>query len=446
MKRITARHQIFTPSNIVQKMIEMSGFNGQQTVWEPSFGTGNFLVSLVRIVLESGMHEYLDNIYGCEIDESLYEEAINRLNALLNEYGVSYQWKNLLCCDAFDYPDKLFDIVIGNPPYIRIHNMDKQERARVEKLRFSTGMNDLYVSFFELGLNHLLPHGVLVFITPNSYIKNASQQKFRKHIASMVTDIVDYGSYQVFDNALTYTCIARLAKDYCGLCKYTKMVDLNTVKYTVVSNVAETGFLFVEPADSVFLHRATDGPVKLEDIADIRYGIATNADRIYINPDDVESEILRPVIKGSTLQKQAILYPYIRDTEIIPEFTLREKYPRAYGYLLAHKPDLEKRDMDGSGPFYRYARTQGLNHVDKEKIVIQHIVSNDAECCSALIADAETLVYSGIMIIPHEGYLDKVYDTICSRDFCRYVKIIGKDMGGGYKAFTPKDIKRYSLM
>lgn len=438
-------HQIFTPENIVEKMIDMSGFFGPEKVWEPSFGNGNFLVALVRRVLESGHPEYLDNIYGCEIDKTLYDTAVKRLNSILYEYGISYSWPNLKHCNAFEYPYFNMDIVIGNPPYVRIHDMDETERKLIESLRFSNGMNDLYISFFELGLNHLKDDGVLVYITPNSYLKNTSQKAFREYVAPMISNIIDYGSFKVFDPVMTYTCITMMKKNYRGTTKYTKMCNFDTIEWSCNTDLVHMGFTFVKPDDEEFLRRVTSGPVSLGDMADIRYGIATNADSIFLNQDvTLEPCILRQAVKASTLQFQTILYPYIRDTEVIPEDIMQRQYPAAYKYLLSNKTKLEKRDMDGDGPFYRYARTQGLKDINHPKLAVQNIVSNEAERCRLVEVPAEALIYSGIMVIPRDNLYFSVIEILKSKDFCRYIRLIGKDMSGGYKSFTTKDIKRYT--
>lgn len=435
--------QVFTPAFIVRRMLDMVPYTPAKTVFEPSFGSGNFLVEIVSRILQMGDPTLLDNVYGCEIDSALYAEAIARLNALLREYGLTYDWHNLICCDALDYPPMQFDIVIGNPPYVRIHDMDDSERAKLGTMAFSQGMKELYVAFFELGLDHLKPDGHLVYITPNSYLKNTSQKAFRDYIGPMLTDIVDYGPVQVFEEALTYTCITHLHKNHHGMCRYVKMSDKENAEYTADVDILHDGYIFTSSSDKAFLDKLDTIGSKLGDICDVRYGIATNADKIYINPKGVEPGVVRPIVKASTLQRQTILYPYIRDTEVIPEEIMRAEYPAAFRYITANAAVLAKRDMDGSGPFYRYARTQGLRDVDKPKLALKHIVPAGGLTCEALKLDAQTLVYSGLMLIPKEGYYDTVYDIITSPDFCRYVKLLGKDMSGGYISFTAKTVSGF---
>ncbi|NLZ33893.1 MAG: hypothetical protein GX889_03070 [Clostridiales bacterium] len=96
--------------------------------------------------------------------------------------------------------------------------------------------------------------------------------------------------------------------------------------------------------------------IKLEEICDIQFGICTNRDKIYVhktkNIEDndklvlfngykIEKDILKNIIKGSTLNddEKMIIFPYLYNKiknkyEIMEEEYLKENYPFAYKYLL----------------------------------------------------------------------------------------------------------------
>ena len=122
--------QIFTPDFIVDKMLDMIEYQGEnirnKTIFEPSFGNGAFLIKILKRIIRyakqtqisnSEIIAILDKIYGIEIDKELYEETIRRLNAELYSIGLTYNWSNLICADSlsFDFGRK-FDFIIANPP------------------------------------------------------------------------------------------------------------------------------------------------------------------------------------------------------------------------------------------------------------------------------------------------------------------------------------------
>lgn len=447
--------KIFTPKEIVQLMlykIRYVGYNLRKTIFEPSFGNGNFLVEIVSRIIDYATSRteiltLLDNVYGCEIDKTLYDETISRLNALLEPYNITYDWHNLVNCDALDYPDKEFDYVVGNPPYIRIHDLDVNTRTKLKDYKFCTGTSDLYIAFFELGLKHLKPNGKLAYITPNSFLRNTSQRKFRKSISSNVSSIIDYATVPVFGNILTYTCITVIEPAYQGTCEYIKMSDIGTMEYeTAVDIAGQSDWRFMNADDAEFIRILSTKPRTFGDICDIRYGVATNADKIYIDPIGVDADMMRPAIKASTLEEHEILYPYVKGTTPIPMSIMQHDYPDTYTYLCNNREVLEERDMDICTPFYRYARSQGLININHPKFVLQHIISPDAQTCAFREVSAETIVYSGMFIIPHEGIpYDTIHNVLSSEEFCRYCKLMGKDMSGSWKSVNTKTVRQFPI-
>ena len=192
-------------------------------------------------------------------------------------------------------------------------------------------------------------------------------------------------------------------------------------------------------------------------MCDVQYGVATNADKIYVIKDqdivNFDKYILRPLTKASTLNsEQYIIFPYQWNTslqkyDVIPENQMQEKYPKTYSYLQKHKNALENRDMEKQGTvWYQYGRSQGIQNSNQRKIAIKHILASDSTKCEISELTANTIVYSGIYIIVKE---DKNYDLVknilLSDDFHKYLMLSGKDMSGGYKSFNTKLIKDYRI-
>jgi adenine-specific DNA-methyltransferase len=96
-----------------------------------------------------------------------------------------------------------FDIVIGNPPYVRQEAIKDLKPALQAEYDCYTGVADLYVYFYEQGLRLLKPKGYLSYISSNKYFRAGYGEKLRKYLAanSQIHNITDFGELPVFDAA-----------------------------------------------------------------------------------------------------------------------------------------------------------------------------------------------------------------------------------------------------
>ena len=119
-------------------------------------------------------------IYGVELDEVEFTKSIQNLDKFVSnkiEIKVKVNWNIYNKNTLYFYKSHLhkFDFIVGNPPYIRIHNLDAKTREILKHdFLFSEGTIDIYLSFFEMGFKMLRKDGILGYITPNSYLHNSS--------------------------------------------------------------------------------------------------------------------------------------------------------------------------------------------------------------------------------------------------------------------------------
>lgn len=111
-----------------------------------------------------------------------------------------------------------FDIVIGNPPYISAIDLKKSlgnTNYKYLKSLFQTskGTVDMYVYFFEKGLNLLCDGGTLSFITPNKYLSANYGKTLRAYLMTnaKITTVLDVSRDSVFD-ADTYPVVSIIRK------------------------------------------------------------------------------------------------------------------------------------------------------------------------------------------------------------------------------------------
>jgi adenine-specific DNA-methyltransferase len=119
-----------------------------------------------------------------------------------------------------DGHEGVFDIVVGNPPYVRQEQVrkdsatgsDGQEHSLKDVLRdlyeCYTGTADLYVYFFERSLQLLRCGGVLSFITSDKYMRAAYGERLRIYLAhaTHLRSILDFSDSPMF-TSIAYPCI-----------------------------------------------------------------------------------------------------------------------------------------------------------------------------------------------------------------------------------------------
>lgn len=467
--------QIFTPSIIVNKMLDEIGFNDESVLYkrilEPSFGDGVFLVEIVRRICKICLDKRLDTfkalsyVYGIEIDDNLYNITISKLNSVLNYYGLdSYNWENLRNSNSlYDKFDCKFDYVVGNPPYIRIHDISSEDREKLSEYKFFTGLVDMYILFYELGINYLEDNGKLIYIAPNSYMRNKSQENFRNYLLenNLLETVWDYGGIKVFDNVSVYVAITKLVKNReSNTFKYISMKDILLEDYSNIVNSTEyidKKWIFYNSSDSLFLEDIGKRKHFLGDYIDVQYSICTNANSVYVvdkgQASKLEKELVRPVVKSPVLDdSKFIIFPYeFIDNRYIPisEDIMKEKYKNTYQYFLDNKEKLINRNMDKSSlVWYQYGRSQGLVNGDKEKVAFKHILSLNSKKVEYMWCDRNTLIYSGLYISLRDNTsftYERLKEILDSEDFHRYLLLLGKNKAGGYKEVSADIVKSYKI-
>lgn len=470
--------KIYTPNWLVNKMLDLAGFNGEQiwgkTILEPSFGEGAFLIEIVSRIIDyaqiSNKSEYeiynmLSNIYGVELEQESYDIAIESLNNLLALYDLKFDKWNLYCDNTLLHNFNLkFDYIFANPPYVRVHNMTADERKQLKKYSFSDGISDLYIIFMEVCLDILSDNGKMIFITPNNFYFTKSQQEFRNFLCASgyLCQLINYGHIKIFDGISVYTTISVFEKKLNDnkYLNYINMLDKDTIEYErkiELSSLMNKEFIIHNQDDDDFLKHLYDKPHRLSDYCKVSNAIQTNANNLYVGnfANRMESGILKKVIKASDLGKKQgcvdIIFPYIYNSDntyrVMTEDELKTNYPLCYTYLLSIKDKLNNRNISSTNTeWFQYGRSQGITNMLAKKLVFKKYVSKSDDSCNVIKLDENTFVYSGIFIVSDkEEQLQMVYNILKSKEFCRYCKLVGKDLTGDYKEITGSMIKNFPV-
>ena len=250
-------------------------------------GTGLLTTALVEYLRDSG---YLGEIsVVCyENDGKVLPTLAQNLENLKNTYGVKYEIRidnyltsqNFVCGDLFKKEAEEFDMIIGNPPYLKIAK-DAPEALAMPEVCY--GAPNLYFLFWAMGINNLKDGEQMVYITPRSWTSGAYFERFRKFLFRhcVITNIHIFGSRdKVFDgeSVLQETMIIKVKKTR-EKPQYVEMSSSETSDFADVKHYKVDYNTIVAPNQFVFL-------VTSEEEADI-------LSRVNSQPNTLESDDLR---------------------------------------------------------------------------------------------------------------------------------------------------------
>ena len=415
-------------------------------------------------------------------------------NSLLNPQQVRNK-KAQLIINPFDFSKLRFDVIVGNPPYMKSEDMKNITPLELPlyKSNYTSAYKqfDKYFLFVEQGMDLLTADGILGYIIPSKFTKVGAGKKLREELSSKgyLHSIVSFGANQVFADKTTYTCLLILNKRPQKTFQYAEVKSLkswkvrepNTVKYaTKNTNQLDNEVWVLVPPDLTNAYtKISAQSIKLVDLVgedNIFNGIQTSANEIYIfiptkedakhyyftkkNVDyKIEKAITKPYFQTSsgednlntyrTFKPNArVIYPYentIKGIEIIPLITIQKKYPLAFAYFQKHKAILNnpKRDIKPEpatkNEWHRFGRQQGLNILGKkEKIILGVLSSGDKYAIDnygALFTSGGTAGYCAITLPDNFDYSTYYIQAILNSKYVEWFVILtGEIFRGSYFA------------
>lgn len=486
---------IYTPTYI-REYITDNAFSSKKTIFKNikiadiSCGCGGFLLTAAKKLKKfSGLPYktiYKNNIFGLDIQSY----STNRTKILLSILALSegedektYRF-NLFTDDAltFDWKSKLkafkgFDIILGNPPYVCARNLSKETLIKIQKFEVSnSGNSDLYIPFFQLGIENLNHSGVLGFITMNSFFKSLNGRNLRGYFKqkSLNFKIIDFGTEQVFKSKNTYTCICLIENNQQNYVKYckssskalpTKGKQFSSIPYSGLNS--KNGWNL---NDFEIISKIESTGIPFGDLFKTRHGIATLKNEIYIfNPvkEDkdyyylqngslypIEKGICRDIVNSNKLSrfveinnlKEKVIFPYDNQNKpaLLDEKYLKDSFPKAYKYLQNKKNILDNRD-NGNREYenwFAFGRTQSLESV-KNKLFFPKMSDRIP---SYIINFDDLLFYNGQAVIGHtEDEMLFIKKIMESRIFWYYIKTTSKPYTSNYYSLNGNYIRNFGI-
>ena len=342
-------------------------------------------------------------------------------------YDHAFEWR-------FEFPALLdedgnftgFDIVIGNPPFLRIQGIRKVNPIFADYLsnhyKSATGSFDLYVTFVEQSLNIINRNGIVNFIMPTKWTNSAFGKGLRQFVSDTKSyyKIINFGAYQVF-NASTYTGLQwfkpnsmymryfELNKDLSSNEELKQFLDsLRNENATIIGDekLRDGQWVLTNNIIADILNKLEKHPRRIRDVFDkIFQGLATSKDDVYFIDDckvdekniegeskqlgrkvQIEIGLVKPLLKGDDVHRydtiktdRYVIFPYkIENGKAIlySEGELSMQFPKGYAYLKECEAILRDREngkFNIDGEWFQFGRKQGILYAEKEKLIARDI-------------------------------------------------------------------------
>lgn len=480
---------VYTPSYIrsfiVEETCDKSHVAQDMKIADISCGCGGFLVDAALFLNKKFGSNFnaifKNNIFGLDIKRYSIERTklLLSLAAILNgEEDEEFEF-NLYVGNALDFEWELqFDVIVGNPPYVSSRNIDDENKKHLAKWGVcASGHPDLYIPFFQIGLENLTTDGILGYITMNSFFKSVNGRALRKYFAekSYHFEILDFGGSQVFSSKSTYTCICIIKKSESPFLQYFKLSKDDLKKKIIYEQInyfdlnAKSGWNLQNRS---YVKKIESVGIPFENLFKTRNGIATlknnvyiftpfeEMDEYYILNDDttykIEKAICKDIINPNKLIehdnlnaiKQKIIFPYYYEGEnvkLYDEKNLMMQFPCAYYYLTTKRRVLSTRDkgVNNYENWYAYGRNQSLEKMPF-KMFFPHISYKTPHF--VISNDEDLLFHNGLAVVSDsEQELQFLRKLMGTELFWTYITNTSKPYGSGYYSLSRNYLKRFGV-
>ena len=382
-----------------------------------------------------------------------------------------------------------FDVVIGNPPYVRIQTIDKifADYFKNKYISAKYGNYDMYILFIEKAIYLIKEYGMYGMILPNKFFQAEYGEAIRSLVSgsAYVNQINDFTTNQIFNNATTYTCLLFLSKQTNNTFRYCKY-ELGT---NIRSLLNDSSFLDYDSAKlkgkwnihnkskEIVLDKLRKNKSSLRDICKkIFKGSSTGDDEVYLldlikmgsqtslvyskaldEEFNVETAILKQFIYGKDVRKFSVnksnkylLFPYKSSDNfsLLDIAELQNKYPLAKIYLDRVKGKLIKRKIRvGPRDFYKYSAGRSLSEYNNPKILIPDMLIENR-----IAIDFKGEYYHGPaihgIILKNDNdmiNLNYVAALISSKLFWFFIKNTSTALRGNAYRLTPEYIDKFPV-
>ena len=485
---------VLTKPHVVSLILDLAGYTIDRDLTrlcllEPSCGEGAFLVPAVQRLLtvasRAGINiaDLPSPIAAFDIDPNHIASARRAVAMLLQaqefdaESAATLAERWIQLGDFLLRPERRrFEVIVGNPPYVRIEQLSAQLQMEYRKrYRSLYDRADLYVAFIERGLQLLSSEGVLSFICADRWIVNKYGAPLREMLTESfrVSCYVDLHSASPFESeVIAYPSIFSVtpgtggAVHVCSLSTASRE-ECEAVLPALAAGTSSCPGVSVAHYDSWFCGtepwiitspkhlntlRSLESrflPIEATGQTRVRIGVATGDDRTYIvgEDTDIEPDRLVPLVMRSDIDKGQV-----RDARRFVINTFRDDggvvdlrdFPRLARYFKTHEMNVRQRHVSQRNPL-SWFRT--IDRVYPQLVGTPKLLVPD-------IAGANEVIFERGRFHPHhnlyfitseEWDMEVLGGLLSSRVALFFVWSYAVKMRGGYLRFQAQYLRRIRL-
>ena len=392
-----------------------------------------------------------------------------------------------------------FDIVIGNPPYVRIQNLGERDIEYFNRTFKSAFKNyDIYLLFVEQSLKLYKKNGIIGFIIPSKFV-NADYGSGLRNLISETKSLhklLDFKDIQIFGDATNYTCILFLKnskkEDFYYL--FPKSKDAFTLQ--AVSNMnafqeyklpipePNRSWILSKNKVSELMKKLADNNLMLGNFSkNIFQGLVTGRDSIYfvkvisetektatiMNLADnqeftIEKAVLKRLLKGKDIKKWSVdwdgyyvVYPYlVKDgkASLISLSETKQSYPLAYEYFRHYESQLKAREnnrLENDDNWHQFGRLQNIEKFEQPKIITQVLSASNTFAIDNkgeyyFVGGGNAGGYGIVLKEDYKDYYFYVLALLNSKVLEFYLKNISTPFRGGYFSYGKRFIEQLPIV
>jgi hypothetical protein len=365
-------------------------------------------------------------------------------------------------------------VVIGNPPYIRQEEIKSIKSILQKSYQSYTGVADLFVYFYERGLQILKTKGYLTYISSNKYFRAGYGEKLRQLLRDSTTifNLVDFGDFPVFEEATAYPSIIALSKDKCDgnqfkALAWDKHRDQNITQFATIleqdyititqANLSADGWKLESSQTLDLLAKLQNKGKPLEEITGKIYiGIKTGLNEAFvidkitrdrlISEHPSSEEVIKPFLRGRDVKRWYVdfaeqylikiessenkTHPWSDKGKIEAEAIFSQTYPAIYARFQNFRDKLIKRDDQGRF-FWELRSCKYWQEFENPKIIYPDIYESQ----SCVFEFSKFYTANTVYFIPvNELWLCGLLNSSVIEWFYSYIS--NKVRGGYLRAFT----------
>ncbi|EIE6703512.1 class I SAM-dependent DNA methyltransferase [Campylobacter coli] len=376
--------------------------------------------------------EHHDEKFKSFFSKNMFEFSFDEKVAIKEFANLKKEYDNIFNLESnhpfewrFEFPEILdddgnfkgFDLIIGNPPYIRQEELKELKPHLAKNYKVYKGTSDIYTYFYELGFNVLKENGILSFITSNKYTRAGYGEALREFLLknTYILKYIDLNGIKVFDSATVDTSILCFEKSKSKDNKFKYLALSNEILKTCAYNIglykdfaefsqnslSKESFTFSDENTSALKAKIEriGTPLKEWQGLNIYRGILTGYNEAFIITTEKRNEILanckdeaekertakliRKMLRGRDIKRYSYEWAGLwvinthngyknQNGEKVEAINIKH-YPSLKKHFDEFYPQLEKRADKGLAP-YNLRNCAYIEEFEREKIVYSEIV------------------------------------------------------------------------